>query len=343
MTRVLKASEVLDARTDLLDRLEDPFFRRIMDAMGEMEFGRSGGERRKPSKQIPTYALIGHAARTAECYRVTHDMGLVLEHAANSLDELDQFDPMLAPSGCGFVSFDKPITVIDMRGKKMLVHFLLWGHVNTTHGPGIATYCFNDIWREPDEVHHALLQQDIWSEDGERAQETYLKASGRWATVGFSPMFKGQRLGPPRLMPSEEQQAALIADGDTPVAGTQIIRYVHALWLLMNQTVARVEPDHVERPARRRAERRKLPPKVSVIKLRREQGSERQRGESDIEWAHRWVVKGHWRWQAVSEHHHLAQEIEPGKFRARIWINPFVKGPADKPIVQSQKIYSLER
>jgi hypothetical protein len=145
------------------------------------------------------------------------------------------------------------------------------------------------------------------------------------------------------VMPNPKYQAQLLAEGCSPTPGTNGLRYLHALWLLMNQTVTTTEDGHVERAARRRASRRNLPPKVTVIRLRREAGAARGEGESLVEWSHRWLVRGYWRWQHVSEHYPGAQELEPGDWRARIWINPHVRGPEGLPIVQSEKVISLER
>lgn len=335
-----------------MDRLGVPRFSKVINALGSFEFGRSGGYKAEHSTPLPT--LLGNALKVADAYRVTHDMSMLVEHAAAGLDGLDQFGHSLAPSRCGFVAFDRPLPLPDQRGKVMLVHYLIWGPVSVPgqRGPATLMLAFNDIWRQPDDVQGEMLSQlvEVWKGEGyteesirERIEE-HEQMMGRWATVGASVYFDEQRLGPHLQMPSEEAQSKILAEGDTPHPGMNGIRYLHALWLMMGQTIAKPEVEAADRPARRRAQKRALPGKVTVVKLRREKGDyERREGESEIEWAHRWVVKGHWRWQAVSAHHHLAQEIEPGKYRARIWINPYVKGPEDKPFHQTEKVYSLER
>jgi hypothetical protein len=94
---------------------------------------------------------------------------------------------------------------------------------------------------------------------------------------------------------------------------------------------------------RKRADRKRIPPRVVVIQLRNLEHSARGEGESMVQWGHRWMVRAHPRWQVCGPDHPLAQEIEPGKWRARIWIWPYVKGPASKPLVISEKIYALHR
>lgn len=347
----MRPGEVLDAQGDLMERLGHPKFEATIDNLGGFEFGRSGGRGAfHPESSTPLSTMLRTLLPAAHTYRVTHDMSLLVEHAAAGLDDLDQFDSSLAPTGCGFVAFDRPIPLIDARGKTMLIHYLAWGptmvqFANASDAIGVlrgarstATMVveFNDIWRQPDEVQGELFDSlretlaegtpNLTPKQIQQRLDDYQQYMGRWATVGAAAYLDGQRLGPAKIMPSEEHQAKLLADGFTPHEGTNPVRILHALWLLMEQTVARVETEHPDRPSRRRAAKRRLPPAVTVIRLRREAGGERAEGESLVEWAHRWVVRGHWRWQAVSEHHPLAQEIEPGKFRARIWINPYVKG-----------------
>lgn len=278
----------------------------------------------------------------AETYRVTHDMSMVVEHAANLLNDEDTFDRDLAPSGAGFVSFDRPLPVKDVRGKTMLLHFLIWGPGVSPGGkPGTIMHTFNDTYRQPDEQ---AIETDthILEADGPEVLDGISRVTGRWAADSLTAVQQGQRMGPALIVPTDEYVEKLAEEHLVAQSGTNVVRYLHALWLLMGQTVARVEEEHVDRPARRRAVKKGFPPKVTVIKLRREVNENRKDGESDVEWRHRWVVRGHWRWQVCGEHHPLAQETPKG-WRCRIWINPFVKGNPEAPFMQSEKVMSLER
>lgn len=278
----------------------------------------------------------------AETYRVTHDMSMVVEHAANLLNDEDTFDKNLAPSGAGFVSFDKPLPVKDVRGKTMLLHFLVWGPGISPGGrPGTVMHTFNDTYRQPDE-QAIETDANILAEDGPEVLASINRVTGRWAADSLTAIQQGQPMGPAVIAPTDQYVEKLAEEHLVAQSGTNVVRYLHALWLLMGQTVARVEEEHVDRPARRRAIKKGFPPKVTVIKLRREANENRQPGESDVEWQHRWVRRGHWRWQVCGERHPLAQDTPKG-WRCRIWINPTVCGPADKPFMQSEKLISLER
>lgn len=78
-----------------------------------------------------------------------------------------------------------------------------------------------------------------------------------------------------------------------------------------------------------RTEGRK-PPVTRVISLR--QPSTEGAGERR-EWAHSWVVRGHWRHQWYPN----IQAHRP------VWVASHVKGPEDKPLLDGTKVYKVER
>lgn len=54
---------------------------------------------------------------------------------------------------------------------------------------------------------------------------------------------------------------------------------------------------------------------------------------TEVEWSHRWLVRGHWRQQWYASE---------GVHRA-IYINPHIKGPEDKPLIVRDKVNILGR
>jgi hypothetical protein len=89
----------------------------------------------------------------------------------------------------------------------------------------------------------------------------------------------------------------------------------------------------VSRGMARRGAKHQHPPKyITVITLRRPKqhpGDEHH----PVEWTHRWITSGHWRWQPYGD----------GTVR-QIWIAPYVKGPADKPLlVRGARVFTLAR
>lgn len=339
----MRPGAILDARATLLDRLQhDASYREQVAFMlaghaGDVPMNAMHIKRpllqEKVDKHLVSVDHLANHVKAAEVYRVTEDMSSMVEFAASQLDDSDAIDRSLAPTQCGIVRFDKPLPVKDIRGKMMLIHWMTWGPYRDQHGRHVtAVWAFNDPTSHPDDTH--LEMRRVAQEDGGRG-DWYHRWVGQFATVGVSFLFDGKAVGPLEMMASPKQMAEVLMEGFDPLPGTNDVRYIHALWLLLNQTVTRVEDEDVDRAARRRAGKMKLPSRVTVIRLRREVSSlGREPGESHVEWQHRWIVRGHWRWQAYG----------PGRTeRRRIWINPFVKGPEGAPLKQSEKVYQLER
>ena len=69
---------------------------------------------------------------------------------------------------------------------------------------------------------------------------------------------------------------------------------------------------------------------VSVVQLRASK-NDATKGKGDVDYQHRWMVRGH----------HRAQWYPSTQTHKVIWIAPHMKGPEDKPILQ--KVYAVTR
>lgn len=282
---------------------------------------------------------FGQGLRGAANYAVSRDMVQLLLAAADGLDDEDFIDVSLVPTPSGFVRFETPIKLIDIRGVEMKAHYLIWVPVATSDGEGLLLTWFNDA-QDPDEVEvyfrNKLTEEQL---------EIVVRELGDWRWIGSDVVLTGQRLGSKVIVPRPELVALVEKEDGVPAqASTNMIRISHALWLMLEQTITVVREEPAERAATRRAKKKNLPSGVTVVQLRRAEyvgGS--QHGHSDVVWKHRWIVRGHWRWQVCGPNHKLAQEISEGVYRARIWISPFVKGPEGAELVVTEKINVLNR
>ena len=118
------------------------------------------------------------------------------------------------------------------------------------------------------------------------------------------------------------------------------------LWL--NQRIMVTADAPVERHVRKRAAKTLNQPsdRVRVVHLRR---TERLKpcGKPDVpadrpqsvgddgtrDWAFQWVVRGHWR-------HQYYRSLDTHRV---IWIDPYVKGPEDKPLKPSATVFAVIR
>lgn len=337
------AGELLDQRSDMSDRISGShttnvkFRELITGTLGgsvTMRDPASGTQRSAHAfSQVP--GLIFAHLKFGEVFRVSADMTELITHAAALLDDTDQWSTDLLPTEAGFVRFDKPLVIVDARGNEMLIHVMTWGPANLTgkNGEVIAEEAsfvtmWNDLHVEPD---HYL---DIMIRDH---GEFLRKVAGRWSFIGAEVLTNGQRMGPALIDPARLG----VVDPAVSTPFTNNHRLIMAMCMLMDQTI--VDTTERERPnvhSRRRAKDRKMSQSdITVVTLRRRSSSSTEAvttpGESSREWwHHRWVVRGHWRWARVGE----------GRTQVRrVWVSGHVKGPEDKPLRITKKVYDLKR
>lgn len=329
---------VLTKHLDLVSHLEDTRFAAVVKTCFGLAWD-AGTQGRNVAPEMPQYLAnkFGQGVRAAADYYVTADMVQLVRHAADSLDDEDFMDISLTPTSSGFVRFEVPISLIDVRGRTLKAHYLTWAPVAGSNDDAVLMTWWNDA-QDPDDVE-AEFVAGIEGSDAE-----FLRALGDWRWIGGDLCTTGRKLGPKVIVPSEKISQMVIAEGDTPShEGTNMTRIAHALWLLLGQTITAVSEEKAERAVARRAMRKNLPSGVTVVQLRRVEHKGGLQGHAEVQWKHRWIVRGHWRWTHCGPKHRLAQEVSPGEYRARIWISPFVKGPEDAELVVTQKVYSLSR
>lgn len=105
--------------------------------------------------------------------------------------------------------------------------------------------------------------------------------------------------------------------------------------MFIEQEILTVSNDVPGRAFRKRCERAEIAPTCHVVSLRKEIYDDRENADvSNVEWSHRWIVRGHWR----------NQYFPTRNARAPIWIHPHVKGPADKPFSEELPVvYAVRR
>ena len=364
----MKASQVLDHQADLLARLTMPMFAeyvRLVLSGGQDMYGLLPDGLAEQNSRTMVANLSKHA-RMGEAYKVSPDMSRMVVHAAALLDDSDTFAPDLAPSEFGFVHFEEPLPIVDVRGRTMLAHWLVWGKTlaglrskrgfTETTVPATSAYWFNDSHLQPDEVAQMILNRGAVAD-----KERMGRVTGRWHMIGADIFHVGRPVGAPMgQVDNPEVQAAIEADGDTVTDFTNPLRYLHALWMLLGQSITTVRPEPLDRMTMKRAGRAGIPPRVTVIELRRAEGG-RNNEPTAIEWSHRWLVRGHMRWQpygsASAEHDHVLGPVEvemshsvryctvPGcdHHVKRIFIAPYVKGPEGKQLRFTDHVYALNR
>lgn len=120
--------------------------------------------------------------------------------------------------------------------------------------------------------------------------------------------------------------------GAMSAESAEMCRYARTMWTLMQQPLAEIGDLTPARAQRKRAQRiDQAAGPIVIVTLRRT--AHKSNGEANVEWSHRWMVRGHWRRQW----HPRLQAHRP------IWINEHVKGPDDKPLVVQDKVIAWRR
>lgn len=275
--------------------------------------------------------LIRHSA-VAEAYFLDQEMMPVVTWGARSLDEQATFEVDLWPTPYGFVLLDDPMFQKDIRGRLVATKALFWYPLTQTdpttnrHGPGTVVIHLTDVTDERDETTLHLL------ESGQFTRNDLLNL-GRLQVSHIDYIPHGHQVGP-QVVDTSRVKPDRYGLPSTGEADNQQ-RFILSFLLMLNQTITRTERVEVSKKHAARMTKRRLPSTVTVVKMRRLAGASRAEGESQVEWAHRWIVRGHWRNQPC--------KMDDQWTHRRIWIAPFVKGPEDKPLLISEKVYSLER
>jgi len=265
--------------------------------------------------------------REAELFFVSADMADLAVVAAKGLPTF-VLAPEDLPAKSGLIYFDHPIATVDYgdylpnEGRTPIVA-AAWSYWTGNNPYWTKGGIWITWYGDRDGMIAAAIERGIVNQDQAEAVRS--------------------RLG--RLMIDNECQTPF-TDAPVPVSvGGKVVEFcasnddvsawmavLKTAWLLMGQSVAAVSDAVFDRAAKRRAERlHQPPPSVRVITLRRPPSP--VHGQSEREYHHQWIVRGHWRqqWYASREVHRP------------VWIAPHVKGPEGAPLIGGEKVYAWTR
>lgn len=347
MTRI-RPTEVLMQQADLLQRIEPVGrFRDIVTSTVASMWGSTEAQ----AEIAPDGAV--RALTNGQTYLVAEHMTDLVRAAADSLDDTDTMDVSMFPDRAGVICFESPYTFTDLRGSECKVHWMTWSLAQrpstTAFGtPTTRRFVVVTLWNDltdPDDVATALL-------DDMRDLPGLRKVLGRWNCVGALHISDGHVLGSPERDPSEDDlaNAAYVTEESrrqrlsTPdvVPGAKVVSMPRVLWatvLLMSQEIVSTTRSTHTKSEAKVLRRNNAPESLTVVTLRRRSTSGTGGGTS---LSVRSLTRGHWAWRRCGQSHPMAQEYENG-YRARVWINPYLRGPQDAPIKTTKKVYRLSR
>lgn len=355
----MKPTDALEAQAYFKGKCQDANWRRLLaswiDITSGMKYRTDEYNQKYKDLRIKMWQDdIVSTGLSAECFFVKEEMTDLIRFASSKLDDTDVADFDLCPADNGFAYFEKPLPVRDVRGRTLFINIIMWKKVFNPDGKLCISYsCWNDASRTPDEIAITL----------DKEQNLATQTLGKFHWLSMNTIFPDQVIGK-ETIELDEKRLAEIKETTFRLQNlekteifsedewerykeevikepTNMTRLLHAYWLLMSQTLTSVSKERGDRAQRRRLEREKLPTEVVVVQFRKRRyvsaDTDETHEESAVEWSHRWIVGGHWRWQPYKD------PVSKGVIKKRIWISPYVKGPEDKPLVAKSKVFVLAK
>lgn len=242
-----------------------------------------------------------HKLSSATLYWVSPDMCELLQHAWPKLP-MTRMDPAMLPSESGLVMFARPLVGTDTRsGEAIEYNAMLWGDSEVS-------------------VHYAGPTKMGVESMAYSGHATSISMWAKWE--------KWYPLGRTDWPHGTETTGLFVPDGCTFEQYGSIVedRLLLAAFCLLSQqqnivTTTEARPDN---HARKRLARKKIvAANVHLVDIKHRPSKPTPGGGRQVDWSHRWWVKGHWR----------TYHVGPGRKEERpVYIQPFIKGPDDKPL-----------
>jgi len=289
-------------------------------------------------------------ARDAEAYSFSGQALEAIKLASKSLpNDVTLEGENIPGDGQGFWWFDPPLPV-QTSNTNEFVHAMLFGmHVTVSKEEEARVMRIDNEFSELEGPLNAWMDFSTWTLN----EKGTMVPSTTWSWKIGTPIEEliynvglsyDKSYGPGGKL--EKSQSVTYGKEGTTNAIRQLSQFFLASCVWIKQDIIEAAPQHVERHLAKRLQREIKSAKratVKVIALRRkhiqhtaDDDMKPTDGESKPrEWTCQWVVSGHWRNQP------FGPERSAHKL---IYINPFVKGPDDKPLKPVQKkVYAVMR
>lgn len=325
----LRPMQLPEFRCDLADFTASPLGLEYMQRLGG-GWARPEGISPADEQEIDNFGLSAQelcdgevkGLRGAALFHVSETMTDLAVAAAASLPEFQLADFDL-PARTGFIFFDKPIALLERHSgpgqhPATQIRACLWQRQDLPDGYGIVWESFYGDWYQwlDDAVSRGYFDQAVLADcigrDHPLQLETY---------CGEPLVISGNK---PKYSQREHAMAQELES---------VSRVLRSAWLLLQQPLAQVTEVSPARGTRRRMQRAgREAASVRVIELRRRQHAVAD-SQSEREWHHQWIVRGHWRNQWYPAH----------EVHRPIWIAPHIKGPEGAPMLGGEKVYAWKR
>jgi hypothetical protein len=289
-------------------------------------------------------------------FHISDSMSAVAQNAAEQLTGDETWEREALPANNGVLVFEQPLRTTDVWGRTMSFSAATWQwrpDLVPAEGKRQTVIVFS-FYTDPRDM----------SDDYNRAEPGQRDLNlGRWQLAHHVGHVEGGIIGPPSDPESRRIQAEVeeeyrrtasdhtakldggarydretgaVVGGDWRPNLLNLGRVMYAIFQLMEQTTIAERSDWEDRRMSRRnsGKNNRTPPRVVVIRLRRESEYGR-REEGTGQWlTYRYVRRGHWRNQPYGPQR---QQVR------RIWINATIVGDPDLPLHQPIRVTTLAK
>lgn len=291
----------------------------------------------------------------ARTYYIDANMIGFIADVAESMPDDVQAHMEDAPSLQGFVYLETPIRTVDRWGKEFLVSGLLWSCGEK--GFGISEFILNRDDAEMQEnreiakakgvpfyppdmglyhIDSVIYGRDLISTDTYREE---------WDKRNFERL---QEEAAARNVDFETARQFAVQEFESLLSVLWMRRFLVAAWAVMHGKIARPTRASKSKTQEKRLKRKGVEwGDIRIVELRAsvsQPGDNRPHVGRKVQWSHRWLVRGFWRWQWYASEPGPCPHCgkEDGVHR-RKYIEPYIKGPEDLPYVAKDAIYVVDR
>jgi hypothetical protein len=272
-------------------------------------------------------AAMAGWVRTSESFYISPDMMDVVFAAATALENCDDvaIEADTPPTPIGWLWLPVPLTILDIRSKIIRLHGCVWA----VFGGCVQVVWLTDKYDPVDSVNQHLREDEALFPLLPR----FTVAAVQRVPLG-RPLRKTKRLttpdggGVPPSLPitvtkDEGRTVLFFPKGYGPDEVTTVdapaldMLFLYAFWTMMQQKIAARREEPLPRQARRLMRQVNLSDApITVIEFRR--ASINAGGGAGVEWSHRFLRRGTWRWQWYGS------EKDGSRRQERIWIHPTI-------------------
>lgn len=344
----MRAHEALQMQVDLRERMGTPAWTKVVDtylcsAAFKAEHRDYFGVNVFDNPGIEAYRTLGlgrewvdverQVLSQATTYVVSESMNALISRASDDLNDDMVLEEWMLPNPSGFLVFETPYPYQQFGGEYMWAKAVSWTQVTFDRAmdgaplpsqgksrKGVIVHWYNDL----DDARSGVPGDTAYWSGQAR------KLLGRLVMQHRIEVWFDTTLGKMRA-PEYSFQESEAALGP--------IKNIMTIWFMMHQTITETVEHEFTEKNERRWEKKGVVPSVRTISLRRRVLTPAGRAEDDRqraarEYHHQWYVKGHWKMQPYGPKRSL---------RRPLYINPYIAGPSDKPLLDQKKVYKLSR